>query len=95
MAKLWKGIRNVFGSEKDSLTQPYNVFSKEMTIKLVFVGGHQSGKSAIVKVMNKEKFPENYVPTIGIDQYKVRLDVSSDNTDWLWIWDVSHAELGG
>ena len=95
MAKLWKGLRGIV--RKDSKYQQdlgYSVFSKEMTLKMVFVGGHQSGKTSIVRILNKQKFSTEYDPTIGIDQHKIRLE-HTDTKESLWIWDVSHAELGG
>ena len=97
MAKLWKGLRGIVNKKENkqpSDNKNYSVFSKEMTLKIVFVGGHQSGKTSIVRILNKQKFSTEYDPTIGIDQHKIRFD-SSETKESLWIWDVSHAELGG
>ena len=97
MAKLWKGIRGTFKKDTKFSAFPesgYSVFSKEMTLKMVFLGGHQSGKTSIVRILNKQKFSNDYDPTVGIDQHKIRLD-HSETKESLWIWDVSHAELGG
>ena len=94
MAKLWKGLRGIVRKDSRYQSDLDTVFAKEMTLKMVFVGGHQSGKTSIVRILNRQKFSEEYDPTIGIDQHKIRLE-QSETKESLWIWDVSHAELGG
>eukprot|EP01084_Bolivina_argentea_P089738 161861_1 len=94
MAKLWKGLRGIVKKNNNSSDIDYSVFSKEMTLKMVFLGGHQSGKTSIVRILNKQKFSKEYDPTIGIDQHKIRLE-HTERKESLWIWDISHAELGG
>eukprot|EP01083_Nonionella_stella_P310130 1100742_1 len=94
MAGLWKGLKGIVRKDSRASDFDYSVFSKEMTLKMVFVGGHQSGKTSIVRILNRKKFSTEYDPTIGIDQHKIRLE-NTESKESLWLWDVSHAELGG
>eukprot|EP01084_Bolivina_argentea_P089737 161860_1 len=75
----------------------YPIISEELktTFKMVFVGGHASGKTSIVRTLKKQKFSKEYDPTIYCDQHKIRLEYTKTKEPWwIWIWDVSHAELG-
>ena len=92
MSGIWKGVRNLFGpSRRESNFDNFNL-SNQMTLKYVFVGGHKSGKTSVIRLLNKQPFESNYNPTIGIDTHKLKLDIN-ENKIWLWLWDVSHAEL--
>ena len=93
MSGLWKGFQKLLGapSRRDSSFENLSL-SNRMTLKFVFVGGHKSGKTSVIRLLNKLPFESNYYPTIGIDTHKLKLDVN-ENKIWLWLWDVSHAEL--
>lgn len=93
MSSFWKGLRGLVKKDHKSTTDNYNVFAQEMTLKLVFVGGHKAGKTSMIRILKKRKFKTAYDPTIGIDCHKIRME-NSTNKEWLWLWDISHAELG-
>merc|ERR1719461_346610 len=61
-------------------------------LKIVVVGGHQSGKTSLIERYVRQRAPsERYNPTVGIHWMVGK----SSSGAWCKFWDASHAELGG
>ncbi|ETO27520.1 hypothetical protein RFI_09615 [Reticulomyxa filosa] len=104
MSKLLRGwFPGSYSNVNAQSAQQANTFQEsETTLKFVMLGDHKSGKTAISRVLHKKPYPEEYIPTIGIDTYKMRLEVtglssesfgssremaqSSQGSRKLWLW---------
>ncbi|KAI8150090.1 small GTPase superfamily [Fennellomyces sp. T-0311] len=59
--------------------------------KVVVVGDGATGKTSLLIVYQKGKFPENYLPTV-FENYITRLDLNSGKSVELALWDTAGQE---
>jgi len=70
-----------------------NSRSRRKDLKIVVLGGHQTGKTSLIeRYVGHRAVSETYKPTVGIQLEKVQ---SKNSGVWVNFWDISHAELGG
>jgi len=74
-------------------TQKQQEEQNDKILKVVILGGHQVGKSTLLRTYQKGNFRPTYVPTVGIDIHKIRRRIPGKN-QLVQFWDVSHMELG-
>ncbi|ORY41766.1 ras-related protein rab-28-like protein [Neocallimastix californiae] len=62
--------------------------NEEPQIKIVMLGNEISGKTSIAQRFSQDTFPIQYEQTLGLDFYSKRINLSSDVTANIQIWDI-------
>ncbi len=60
-------------------------------IKLVLIGDSSVGKTCLLMRFSENKFPEDHMPTIGID-FKIKMLQAGDQRVKLQLWDTAGQE---
>jgi Ras-related protein Rab-11A len=68
-------------------------YVREFTFKVALVGNEGTGKSSILNQFIEKKFSNNYVPTLGVNLLKTKVEVDNPNGGHdlvnLMIWDIA------
>ena len=69
--------------------------ARELSLKILVLGGASVGKTTIVNVYAEAPFTQRYVPTLGMDVVVVPAGTLARRRAFLRFFDVSHAEVHG
>ena len=60
-------------------------------VKFVFIGDSSVGKTSMLLRFSENRFPEDHMPTIGID-FKIKIMLINDKKVKMQLWDTAGQE---